>query len=326
MIDTKSEKPPKRARPLAVIEIGTNTSKLLIADVSASTGAVSPRTFRKETTRIGEGLSSTGEIAAAAVFRTVNAVGRFLRLVRQYNCEHVAGFSTHALRVAANGAEVAQRLEDETGLRFTIISGEEEGRFAWISARANLGPRAPHTYIIDLGGGSTEFVHASRRGIVESVSLPLGALELTEKYLHSDPVAPGEISRLRRYVRGEVTAVLAGGNRSGMRPSQVDLVASGGSVTTVRNMSDLSWDVGSLTSPKIRIGSVRRLEKKCLELPLEKRKRLPGLDPDRADIIPAGLAVLLAFLEAAGKRVLTVNPDGVRLGVLLHLSRNNFLW
>jgi exopolyphosphatase/guanosine-5'-triphosphate,3'-diphosphate pyrophosphatase len=326
MNGTTPEPPQPRARPVAVIEIGTNTSKLLVADVSASTGAVSPRMFRKEATRIGEGLSSTGEVAAAAVLRTVNAIGRFLQLARQYNCEHVAGFSTHALRVATNGAEVAGRLEDETGLGFRIITGEEEARFAWISARANLGPGAPNMYIIDLGGGSTEFVHANRSGIVETLSLPLGALQLTEQFLHADPVAPEEMNRLRKYVSGEVASVFARGKRSGLRPPQVDLIASGGSVTTIRKMSDLSWDFSSLTSPKIRIGAVRRLEAKCLELPLEKRKRLPGLDPDRADIIPAGLAVLLAFLEATGKRVLTVNPDGVRLGVLLHLFRNNYLW
>ena len=91
-------------------------------------------------------------------------------------------------------------------------------------------------------------------------------------------------------------------------------------------MSDQSWVHSSVTTPKIRIGDVRRLEAQCLALPLDKRKRLPGIEPDRADIIPAGLAVVLAFMEAAGKRVVTLNPGGVRDGVLIHFVRNNYRW
>jgi exopolyphosphatase/pppGpp-phosphohydrolase len=91
-------------------------------------------------------------------------------------------------------------------------------------------------------------------------------------------------------------------------------------------MCDASWIHTSVTTPKIRIGEIRVLEKQCLALPLEKRRRLAGIDPDRADIIPAGLAVVIAFMEATGKRVLTINPGGVRDGVLIHLSRNNFRW
>ena len=91
-------------------------------------------------------------------------------------------------------------------------------------------------------------------------------------------------------------------------------------------MSDRSWVHSSVTTPKIRIGDVRRLEALCLSLPLEKRKRLPGIEPDRADIIPAGLAVAVAIMEAAGKKVVKINPGGVRVGVLIHLARNNFRW
>jgi exopolyphosphatase/guanosine-5'-triphosphate,3'-diphosphate pyrophosphatase len=318
--------PAGQTNPVALIELGTNSSKLLIADVLASGKAVMPRKFQKETTRIGEGLAEYGEITASAVIRTVNAIGRFLKLVQQYNCEHVIGYSTYAFRAASNGPETAKRIEDETGLGIKIISGEQEARFAWLSAKAGLKLSSPNTYIIDVGGGSTEFVHASRSGVLDSRSLPIGALQLTEKYLLSDPVRPDETARLRAYVSGRVNAVFEDKARSGLRPSQIDMVASGGAITTIKKMSDQSWDFTSVTSPKIRIGSVRRLEAQCLGLPLDKRKRLSGLEPDRADIIPAGLAVVLAFMEAAGKKVLTVNPYGVRLGVLLHLARNNYLW
>ncbi len=317
---------PPRKPPIALIELGTNSSKLFIAELSDKSSTVTTHKFVRDTTRIGEGLTENGEIPASTLLRTVNAIGRFLNLVQQYNCEHVIGYSTYALRTASNGQKTAKRIEDETGIKIKIISGEEEARFAWISAKNTLRLSSPNTYIIDIGGGSTEFVHARRDGLVDSLSLPLGALHLTEKFLLSDPASPAESAKLRAFVTGQVAAVLGDKSRAALHPSQLDLVASGGSITTIKKMSDQSWDFTSVSSPKVRIGSVRRMESQCLGLPLEKRRRLSGLEEDRADIIPAGLAVVLAFMEASGKRVLTINPAGVRLGVLLHLSRNNYQW
>ena len=97
-------------RPVAVFDIGTNTTKLVIAEVEPSTGAITENKFLKETTRIGEGLATNGEISASALLRTVNAIERFLQVVHQYDCEHVFAFSTHALRSAANGKEGASRI------------------------------------------------------------------------------------------------------------------------------------------------------------------------------------------------------------------------
>jgi exopolyphosphatase/guanosine-5'-triphosphate,3'-diphosphate pyrophosphatase len=317
-------KPQEQTPTVAVIDIGTNSVKLLIAQVKPSTGAVVEKKFQRETTRIGEGVSSTGEINAAALLRTVNAVARFHRLVKQYDCDGAFAFSTHAFREARNGREAAERITDETSVPVRILSGDDEARLAYMSARTRLGPLKPHTYIIDVGGGSTEFVHAARGRVATIRSLPLGALLLTERFLKSDPVDTREIAELRTHVRTTIGQVLD--EDRPVPASQTVLVASGGSITTIKKMSDRSWVHSSVTTPKIRIGDVRRLEKQCLSLPLEKRKRLPGIEPDRADIIPAGLAVALAFMEATGKRVVKINPGGVRVGVLIHLVRNNFQW
>jgi exopolyphosphatase/guanosine-5'-triphosphate,3'-diphosphate pyrophosphatase len=309
---------------LAIIDIGSNSVKLLIAHVKPSTGAMVEKKFQRETTRIGEGVSATGEINAAALLRTVNAVGRFRRLVQQYACEHVSAFATHAFREAHTGRAAAERIADETGIPVRILSGDDEARLAYMGARTLLGPLKPHTYMIDVGGGSTEFVHAARGRVATIESLPLGALLLTERFLKSDPIDTKEFAALRKYVDKTILQVLNEDRR--VPASQTELVASGGSITTIKKMSDRSWVHSSVTTPKIRLGDVRRLEKQCLSLPLEKRKRLPGIEPDRADIIPAGLAVALAFMEATGKRVVKINPGGVRVGALIHLVRNNFQW
>ena len=313
---------------VAAIDIGTNSVKVVIA----SCGAGPPRDikFVQEITRVGEGVTTTGEIKAAALLRTINAIGRFYQVAQQYDCEHIFAFATHAFRVAANGKDAAARIADETGIEVRIIPGEEEAGYAFLSARTRIGLDKPHMYLIDVGGGSVDFVHGAGDEVITVRTLPLGALHLTERFLPSDPIAPTEFGALRAHIRRVVSLLLEGGDLSGPRahlsPAQTALVASGGSVTTIKKMCDLSWVHSSITTPKIRIGEIRRLEAQCLALPLAKRKRMPGLEPDRADIIPAGLAVVIAFMEAAGKRVVIVNPGGVRDGVLIHLSQNNYRW
>jgi exopolyphosphatase/guanosine-5'-triphosphate,3'-diphosphate pyrophosphatase len=321
---------PEKRETVAVIDVGTNSVKLVITDVSPSGGDCVEKKFMRETTRIGEGVAATREISAPALLRTVNAIERFRRIVQQYDCDHVFAFSTYAFRLAGNGEDAAARIEDETGIAVRILSGAEEAEFAHLSARTRLVLRKPHTYLIDVGGGSVEFVHASRDRVLSVRSLPLGALHLTERFLPSDPIGDDEFARLRTYVRNTVSLLFEGsdlaGHRARIPASQSDMVASGGSVTTIKKMCDASTLSSSVTSPKLRIGDVRALEKQCLSLTLEKRKRLPGIEPDRADIIPAGLAVVIAFMEAASKRVVIINPGGVRDGVLIHLIQNSFRW
>jgi exopolyphosphatase/guanosine-5'-triphosphate,3'-diphosphate pyrophosphatase len=317
-----------RESSVAVLDIGTNSVKLSVA----AAGAQLPeeKKYLQQVTRVGEGLAATGEINAAALLRTINAIERFYQVVRQYDCEHVYAFATHAFRVAANGEAAAKRISEETSIGVRVLSGEDEAQFAYLSARMRIGTHKPNTYLIDVGGGSVDFVHGVGSNVVTVRTLPLGALHLTERFLLSDPIAPDEFASLRRYVRNAVALLFEGGGLAGPRanltPSQTGLVASGGSVTTIKKMCDQSWVHSSVTTPKIRIGEIRKLEAQCLALPLIKRKRLPGLEPDRADIIPAGLAVVIAFMDAAGKRVVTVNPGGVRDGVLIHLIQNNYQW
>lgn len=313
---------------VGVIDIGTNSVKLSVASV----GAPLPREihFLQQVTRVGEGLADTGEINAAALLRTMNSVERFYRVARQYDCEPIFAFATHAFRAASNGRVAAGRISDETSVAVRILSGNNEARFAYLSARTRTGSRRANLYLIDIGGGSVDFVHGVGDRVVTVRTLPLGALHLTERFISSDPIDPSQFDALREYVRNEVSLLFVGGDMAGprehMAPSDTTLVASGGSVTTMKKMSDQSWVHSSVTTPKLRIGEIRRLQAECLALPLVKRKRMPGLDPDRADIIPAGLAVVIAFAEAARKRVVTVNPGGVRDGVLIHLARNNLQW
>lgn len=318
-------------RTVAVIDVGTNSTKLLIAAAARDSASLATKAFRQEINRIGEGLDASGRISNNAQVRAITTLERFRQIISQYDCDGVYAFSTHALRKAENAGSVVERVARETGITIKTLTGEEEARYAYLSARALSGGFREHVYIIDIGGGSTEFVHAEKGRVVETISLPLGALNLTERFIKSDPVDPGDLAALRAGVATVVGELFRTRPETNVPPGRLDLVASGGSATTIREMLAAGGSPGRPNTRAgageiIRIGEIRRLEKLCLSLPLEKRKNLPGLDPARADILPAGFVIALTFMEAARKKVLRINTGGVREGVARHIIQNNLQW
>ena len=318
-------------RTIAVIDVGTNSTKLLIAGTLREAGSFVTAAFQQETNRIGEGLESSGKISNSAQVRAINTLERFRQIINQYDCEGVYAFSTHALRRADNAESVIGRIAQETGITIRTLSGEEEARYAYLSAYTHGGRLKKHCFLFDVGGGSTEFVHAVGGSVVKTYSLPLGALNLTERFVKSDPVSAGDLDALRTRVSSVVSVLFDTKLDANVPSGQVDLFASGGSATTIREMlaassARIRTAIASGAASKVKIGDVRRLEKLCASLPLEQRKRLPGLDPARADIIVAGFVIATAFMAAANKRVLRINDGGVREGVARHIIQNNLQW
>jgi len=326
-----------RMRHIALIEIGTNSIKFFIARVERD-GDFKSVYFAKQTTRIGHGTGKNRRIERENVERTLRALARFKKTAERRRCDRLFAFSTFALRKASNASSVVRRLDKALGCRVKIITGRQEARFAYLSARRRLGLKKPNTVLIDIGGGSTELVVARRGRIVHARSLALGALHLTERFIHTDPIDAVDFAALQRHVDRVTGNAFAKTGITRLEASRTDLVASGGSVATASLMRFGSrpgksrgggnrrrtahMDTGS------RLGSahVAMLLERCIAMPLRERKRIAGLEPNRADIIPAGLAVVLSCMRHAGKRVLRPNPGGVREGVLTHLIANGFDW
>ena len=318
----------KPERRVALIEIGTNTTKLLIADTAAHGYRI--RHAARRTTRIGRGLASGGRIVPSAVAANIAAIESLMRTVREHGCHMLFAYSTFALRRASNSSAVVRRLEKALGGTLRVLSGRAEARFAYLNARKHLALRRPHTVLVDIGGGSTELVVARRGSVVFARSIPLGALHLTERFIHTDPIGGGEFEALARHVDRRVASALRTAGVDCIRPRDTDLVASGGAIGA------LSWVIaGSLSSGRpavsrlpreVRLGEAAEFLDRCLALPLAGRRRIRGLDPDRADIICAGLAVVLSVMRHMGKRVLLANPGGVREGALIHLIQNGYRW
>ncbi|MEE9269535.1 MAG: hypothetical protein V3V49_04670 [Candidatus Krumholzibacteria bacterium] len=309
-----------RESRISVVEIGTNSIKLVIARVTGGGGFQVVR-FSKQTTRIGRGLGGGDRISPRAIDETVTALEAFNQHLDDDTRRFA--FSTYAMRKAIDSTRTVRELEKTLGCPLRILTGREEARFAYHSARHSLRLAGQAAVLVDIGGGSTEVVFAEKNRVLRARSIPLGALHLTERFLHSDPVAPDEFAAMVSHIRTKVTFTLQSMSITKRAPTPFEIVASGGTATTI---------VGMIGGDRFHAGTrVRSTDiSMCLQLllpkPISERKRVPGLEPNRADIMPAGLAIASAFLRGTGKRVLRVNPGGVREGVLLHLIENNLQW
>jgi exopolyphosphatase/guanosine-5'-triphosphate,3'-diphosphate pyrophosphatase len=309
---------PDPHRPIGVIDVGTNSVKLVVG--RATRAGVETLHFARATTRLGEGLSRGRRITPAAAARTAAAVRAMEKEARKHGAAEVIAVGTWALRTAANGRAVAKAIGAGAGLPVRVLTGREEATLAYAAACARLPHPKPRTFLLDIGGGSAEFV-AARAGVVHLArSVPLGALRLTETHLGADPVTAAQHAALRRAIDRAVSRLLA---RVGpFDPRAVDFVASGGAVTTALDMT--RGRVGAHRRPdgRVTLAQLRRLESLCLGMTIAQRRSIPGLPADRADIILAGLSVAISFLEHARKRALVINGGGLREGIILALSES----
>src|SRR4051794_32673840 len=182
--------PGPRTR-VAVVDLGTNSTRLLIADVSAD-GSIAERDRRSIVTRLGQGVDATGALAPDAIDRVVAVLREYRRAIDEHGAERTVAVLTSAVRDAADGAVFARRVRDEFGLDARTIPGEEEARLPSRGATSGRPAGAPApVVVIDIGGGSTEYVVGDRHGVAFHVSTQSGAVRQTERHLHSDPPAAG---------------------------------------------------------------------------------------------------------------------------------------
>jgi len=302
-----------RRRRIGVIDIGTNSTKLLVGEVHD--GDIRTVAFGRRASRIGEKLSGSGRISPAAAERTARDVSTLAKVAREHGSGTIVAVGTYALRTAANGEAIAKRIARAAGVPVRILLGEEEAALSYVSALLHIPNPKANTFVLDLGGGSVEFIAARRGHVVEAKSLPLGALRLTERHLHSDPPTTTERRALEREVDAAVARLTARFRR--VPSARADFVACGGTATTaVTMLGGRAYG----TQATVRVSELRALAERCFELTIAQRKRLPGLPADRADIIPAGLLVVLSFARAVRKRAIVVSDGGVREGVLLAID------
>lgn len=298
---------------VAAIDVGTNTVRLLVADAAGS-GAYRVRHQEQAITRLGEGLGGTGRLAPAAIERTVAAVARYAETARRLGAVAVRAVATSAAREGAN-REAFLAAAAAAGCAVTVVDPEEEARLTTLGALHLLPRRGGRCLVIDIGGGSTEFTLTTGSAPLQSVSLPLGVVKLTERFFREDPPPAEALRACAAYVREAVAAGLP------FQPPlrSVEAIGTGGTATTLAAL-ELAldpYDGERVTGYRLGVGRIRDLLRRLVATPLGARQRLPGLEPGRADVIVAGTCLLAEALDVLGFEGLTVTDGGLREGILL---------
>ncbi|MBI5656229.1 MAG: Ppx/GppA family phosphatase [Geobacter sp.] len=298
---------------LAAIDIGTNSIRSIVVEVDP-TGATRVLDDEKVAVRLGEGLHENGVISPAACKRAMDALSRLKKIIEGFGVRAIEAVATSAVRKAANGAEFIEAIRQETGLDVSVISGEEEAELAAYSAFNNFELEGTRQLLVDIGGGSLELVTTVGHHIDEITSLELGAVYLTETFLRSDPVTDREHQRLRRQIRKTIKSTFA----SELIPT-AGLIGSGGTITAIGSMIMASRreEYGSLHGYELLRSDVVHLLAMLLRKNTRELRSIPGLNPDRADIIIAGVTVVDELMDIAQANLLRVNERGIREGLIL---------
>lgn len=302
---------PNQAK-YASIDIGTNSVLLLVAR-PAGEGQLEPVRQCQRITRLGQALRRTGRILPEAVDRTVEALVAYTSVIEAEQPDHVAVAGTAVFREAVNREQVIGDIAARTGFTVRVLSSLEEARLSYQGACRGLVSDETPVLLADIGGGSTECVLGKGGRLLRGESFPLGAVNLTERFLAGDPPAPAEFRQLQDFVREALAGSWAG------LPGRCVLAGVGGTVTTLAAI-DLKleqYDAGRVHGHVIPGDRLDRIRQHLLSLPVSRRQQVPGLDPERADIIVAGAAVVDCIMTGGAFKALTVSDRGLRYGIIM---------
>jgi exopolyphosphatase/guanosine-5'-triphosphate,3'-diphosphate pyrophosphatase len=306
-------------RPMRVcaIDIGTNSVRMLVAEVDDSGGpSASLRAIARsgEPCRLGHGLGRTGAIEATMAGRAGELSKQFYDRARGLGVERVLVAATAAIRGASNGSEVASEIQSRIGLPVRILSGEDEARLTYGSVVAGLGVGATRSacVVFDLGGGSTEVVSGVGPQVGRWASMPVGAVSLTERYLSSDPPSQAEIQALKTAVRDELMHDCA------YMPESAPILAGvGGTVTVLAllDRGDNDYDPGRIEGWLVTPERLRTLVHQVVASPLSLRRSWRAMGEGRADIAAAGALMVEALFDRFPSRGLLCSTQGLRYGL-----------
>jgi exopolyphosphatase/guanosine-5'-triphosphate,3'-diphosphate pyrophosphatase len=304
---------------VAVVDIGTNSTRLLIAD--AAPGAALEERVRETTvTRLGEGLEPTGRLGDEPQERVFAALERYAAEIRAQRCEASAAVMTSAVRDAANGAEFSVAVRDRFGLEGRTLSGDEEAAYTYAGATAARPPDDPtELVVIDIGGGSTELVCGAGGRLGFHVSTQIGVVRHSERHITTDPPEPAELSALA----ADADAGFAAAVPAPVRERVQAAVAVAGTATSCAAI-DLALERYDTTKVEGHVVSRAKLDallERLAALPLEQRREVRGLHPDRAPTIVAGVIVLSHALDAFGLGEVEISDRDILWGVALELAR-----
>ncbi|MGH3322382.1 MAG: exopolyphosphatase [Streptosporangiaceae bacterium] len=303
------------ATRVATVDCGTNSVRLLVADVDASVGRLADVERRMEITRLGQGVDSTGRLAPEALDRTLRVLGDYAHAVGAHGAEKARVAATSATRDADNRADFVDGVIDILGVRPEVLTGEEEAALSYVGATRELAGMVdlpPPHLVVDIGGGSTEYVLGDGEARAAR-SVDVGSVRLTERHLHDDPptalqasAAADDVDRALDLVSDTVSLVEA---RS--------LIGLAGTVTTVAGIALglSSYDPERIHHSRLSAADVHDVTERLLGMSREERAAMPVIHPGRVDVIAAGALVLSRTIRRLGLPELLVSEHDILDGL-----------
>jgi len=301
---------PSGAGRVSVIDVGTNSVLYLLAERSGNGVTAVRQEIR--TTRLGGSLAAEGRIAAAGLEKTAAALAEWRALSGALAAGDPVCVGTQVFRAASNRAEALDRLLRESGLAVEILAEHEEAAWSYIGAVHGLAS-AGRSVVLDIGGGSTEWAAGNGLEIDAGRSIPVGAVTLTERHVQSDPPSRAELESMRAEIRSAFSVGVP------KQDPSAALICVGGTATTLAALAlGLErYDGRRVDGTAVDVNAVRAWFSRLSALTREERKREVRVDPDRADILPAGLLILLTWMETAGLSAGRISDRGLRFGIAL---------
>jgi exopolyphosphatase/guanosine-5'-triphosphate,3'-diphosphate pyrophosphatase len=303
---------------IAIVDIGTNSTRLLIGEVE---GARMAEELERRTmvTRLGDGVDATGRLADEAVERVYVALRGYKELIEDHGAERAVAILTSAVRDASNGREFAQTVEQRYAFEPRVLTGDDEARLTFRGATSDRHPSDTRpTLVVDIGGGSTELVIGAGARISFHVSTQAGVVRQTERHLHHDPPTEDEQEALAHDVREILNEAVPGEQRAAAQ----HVIAVAGTATSLAAIAQEldPYDPEKVHGYVVNRSQCERILQRLAAIPLQERRQTKGLDPARAPTIVAGILILLEVLRLVRLSDFEVSENDILRGAALEFA------
>lgn len=302
----------------AVVDIGTNSTRLLVADVDQTTGAVQELHRESQVTRLGDRVDSGGRLSEEAIARVEATLTAYRATIDKYECEANMAVLTSAVRDASNGAQFTELVRSQFGLDAQVLSGDEEAQLTFLGAMSDRPVSSEPTVVIDIGGGSTEFIVGSDHEASFHVSVQAGVLRMSERHIHTDPPSPHELQALAADTRSIFLAGLPAAQRQAVKQA----IAVAGTATSAASIDQAldPYDPDRVHGYTLLRATVELLIARLADLTEAQRREVIGLHPDRAPTIVAGMILLEEAMKAFDLDQVEVSEHDILRGGTLRLA------
>jgi len=300
---------------VAVIDMGTNSTRLLVADVSD--GSVEELARESRVTRLGRGVDLSGQLATEAIDEVCDAVGDYIAIYEELGAERVDAIATSAVRDASNGDAFLAELRERFALDSRVLGGDEEARLTYRGASFGRASEEV-TLVVDIGGGSTEIVVGTGDEVGFRASLQAGTVRHTERHLTGDPPAAAQLEELAADVHSLIDAELEG-NALVSADSGIGVAGTPTSLAAIELELD-PYDSEAVHGKKLSLRAIQRMYSELASMPLDERLEVTGLHPGRAPTIVAGVVILIGVMRAFGLSEIEVSEHDILYGAALEVA------